>query len=79
MMSPEQFCYWIQGLMECKGENDLLTLKETQAIRDHLAIVFTKVTPDRSEPSEGEKRAKRLREARERGISNAISQTKRIC
>ena len=48
MMTPEQFCYWLQGMIECKSEGDFFTLRETQAIRDHLSIVFTKVTPDRT-------------------------------
>lgn len=42
-MTPEQFCYWLQGRLEMSKEP--LTPKETQIIRDHLATVFTKVTP----------------------------------
>ena len=45
-ISPEQFCYWLQGMLECKPEGDLLSLRETKAIRDHIALVFTKVTPE---------------------------------
>lgn len=87
-MTPEQFCYWIQGLLECKSDGDFLSLKETQAVRDHLALVFTRITPDRTEeltPEQEEalrlqaERDKRKREFRERQISNAISATKRIC
>lgn len=83
-MTPEQFCYWIQGLLECKTGDEPLSLKETQAVRDHLAIVFTKVTPDRSgELTTEQQKAlhfqKRKEDFRERQISNAISQTKRIC
>jgi D-aminopeptidase len=85
-MTPEQFCYWLQGLMECRNEGDFLTARETAAIKDHLALVFTKVTPDRSEdveltPEQIEEglRAKRKAAFREKNLSNAISQTKRIC
>ena len=44
-MTPEQFTYWIQGFIEI---NDPKTIgeKETQIIKDHLATVFNKVTPN---------------------------------
>jgi hypothetical protein len=66
-MTPEQFCYWLQGLLECKSEGDFLTLAETRSVRDHLATVFEKRTPDRRE------------KLRERQITEAIHQTRRIC
>ena len=44
-MTPEQFTYWLQGFIEI---NDPKTIeeKETQIIKDHLATVFKKVTPN---------------------------------
>lgn len=44
-MTPEQFTYWLQGFIEI---NDPKTIgeKETQIIKDHLATVFNKVTPN---------------------------------
>lgn len=48
-MTPEQFCYWLQGRLEMSKEP--LTPEETQIIRDHLATVFTKVTPDHQDRS----------------------------
>ena len=42
-MTPEQFCYWLQGRLELNG--DPLTPEETQCVREHLKTVFTKVTP----------------------------------
>lgn len=46
-MNHETFCYWLQGFFELSG-NKKLTQKQVQIIKDHLALVFTKVTPDRS-------------------------------
>lgn len=42
-MTPEQFCYWLQGRAELDGSPP--TPEQWQAIREHLALVFTKVTP----------------------------------
>jgi hypothetical protein len=44
-MNPEQFCYWLQGRLEL-GEASLSDT-EVQIIKDHLKLVFTKVTPGR--------------------------------
>jgi hypothetical protein len=66
-MTPEQFCYWLQGLFECKPVGESLTLAEMMSIRDHLLTVFQKRTPDRRE------------QRRERQITDAISRTKRVC
>lgn len=45
-MTPEQFCYWIQGFAEL---NNGAVPNETQwrSINDHLKTVFNKVTPPR--------------------------------
>jgi len=43
-MSPEQFCYWLQGKFEDReGE---LEVNEILSIRNPLALVFNKVTPE---------------------------------
>ena len=44
-MTPEQFVYWLQGFMEM-AEPKNLSEKQVQMIKDHLAQVFTKKTPD---------------------------------
>lgn len=67
-MTPEQFCYWLQGMLECKSIGEHLKNSEVMSIRDHLETVFTKETPDR-----------RKQEHRERQITNAIHATRRIC
>lgn len=61
-MTPEQFCYWLQGMLECKPDGCALSARETQVIKDHMALVFTKVTPDRGElTSEQEAAMRRIR------------------
>ena len=44
-MTPEQFAYWLQGFVEIRGS--VPSAGEWEVIKDHLATVFTKVTPDR--------------------------------
>jgi hypothetical protein len=45
-MSPEQFVYWLQGFMEVANPKTL-DESQTQAIKDHLKLLFDKQTPDR--------------------------------
>jgi hypothetical protein len=45
-MTAEQFTYWLQGFAELQAAPP--SAEQWQAIRDHLALVFSKVTPDRS-------------------------------
>lgn len=42
-MSPEQFTYWLQGFAEIQSNPP--TKEQWKIIKDHLALVFTKVTP----------------------------------
>ncbi len=45
-MTPEQFTFWLQGFLEI--ENPLeLNATQTQIIKDHIALVFNKETPER--------------------------------
>lgn len=46
-MSPEAFCYWLHGLFEI-GDAKTLDAKQVKIIKDHLDLVFSKVTPDRT-------------------------------
>lgn len=43
-MTPEQFCYWLQGRCELQPDT-LPTEAEWKMIREHLQTVFVKVTP----------------------------------
>lgn len=45
-MSPEQFAYWLNGFVEL-NPNAMLTLTQWQIVKDHLALVHQKVTPNR--------------------------------
>ncbi len=42
-MTPQEFCYWLQGHLELSGEGIALTSKQTECIRRHLALVFEHV------------------------------------
>lgn len=48
-MKPEEFCYWLQGMFEL---TDAKTLDErqTELIRQHLDLVFQKVTGPKTVP-----------------------------
>ena len=43
-MTPEQFCYWLQGFVELSGDC-LPTQEQWKSIREHMQTVFQKVTP----------------------------------
>lgn len=42
-MNEREFCYWLQGLFEVGGVK-ALDEAQTQIVKDHLALVFKKVT-----------------------------------
>lgn len=46
-MSPEQFVYWLQGFAEMSPQAELSKV-QWQIVKDHLAKVFDKRTPNRS-------------------------------
>lgn len=46
-MSPEQFAFWLNGFFEIQNPKTL-DEKQTQQVKDHLALVFNKVTPERN-------------------------------
>lgn len=46
-MNAQEFTYWLQGWMELENP-DTVGPKQTQVIKDHLALVFNKKTPDRN-------------------------------
>jgi hypothetical protein len=47
-MTPEQFTYWLKGFYEL-NEPESINEKQTLIIKDHLDLVFGKVTPNRSD------------------------------
>lgn len=42
-MTPENFCYWLQGFNELNGQTP--TEDQWKSITEHLELVFKKVTP----------------------------------
>jgi hypothetical protein len=44
-MTTENFCYWLQGFAEVNRKAP--TGEQWEIIKDHLSLVFNKVTPDR--------------------------------
>jgi len=46
-MSPQDFCYWLQGYLELAGANKVGP-QQVQMIKDHLNLVFEKKTPNRT-------------------------------
>lgn len=51
-MTPEQFCYWLQGFVELRsGQTGAgLTEKQWIVLKDHLTEVFKKQTPSYQTP-----------------------------
>ena len=45
-MTPENFCYWLQGYIELENPGKI-SAEKTQVIKDHLNLVFKKETPNR--------------------------------
>lgn len=65
-MTPEQFCYWLQGRAELDPVPP--TPEQWQSIREHLDLVFDKVTPPIElkpplDPVSGIERRARIRRA----------------
>ena len=54
-MTPEQFCYWLQGFISA-NPCDQLSATQWTIVRDHLALVFNKITPDRVEVTSDERK-----------------------
>lgn len=48
-MTPEQFAYWLKGFVEIQNP-ETLDKDQLQIIKDHLELVFDKVTPVRLPP-----------------------------
>ena len=39
-MTPEQFCYWLQGFYELSGEEVTMSAAQVAVVRSHLGLVF---------------------------------------
>lgn len=47
-MTSEAFAYWLKGFFEISDAKEI-SEKQVQIIKDHLDLVFHKVTPNRNE------------------------------
>jgi len=52
IMTPENFCYWLQGYIELENPGKI-SAEKTQVIKDHLNLVFKKETPVRNRIFDG--------------------------
>lgn len=60
-MTPENFAYWLKGFIEI-SETKTLNEKQTQIIKDHLDLVFNKVTPTYDTISETQENKENVKE-----------------
>lgn len=44
-MTEREFCYWLQGFFEMRPDAEPISGEQSKAIKEHLALVFTKITP----------------------------------
>lgn len=51
-MTPQDFTYWLQGFIELQNP-EKINKQQTQMIKDHLGLVFTKVTDTTEHPHRG--------------------------
>ena len=49
-MTTEQFAYWLKGFFEIENPQGPLDERKVKIIKDHLDLVFHKITPDRDIP-----------------------------
>lgn len=78
-MTPEQFCYWLQGFIEIASD-DLKNIdeKRIQIIKDHLDLVFHKVTPDRRQVlTEEIEKAKAVKKKRTAALDEVVDEIQR--
>lgn len=69
-MNYEQFAIWLHGFLEISNA-ETINKQQTQIIKDHLALLFEKKTPDRQKKEETDieriqKHIKRLQEEMEK-------------
>jgi hypothetical protein len=49
-MTPENFCFWLQGLFELEDPKQL-TESQTKLVKEHLELVFTTIAPQEKRDS----------------------------
>ena len=62
-MTPENFVYWLQGFFElAETQEQPLTTKQVQVIKNHIALVLNKVTPEVTDTTQLPEKSIRLEE-----------------
>jgi hypothetical protein len=69
-VTPEQFCYWLQGFAELNTH--VPNEEQWEMIQEHLNTVFEKVTPDRKKSKQV------LNEKKPMTIDEAIEEMKKM-
>jgi hypothetical protein len=64
-MTADQFVFWLQGLFEL-SDTKTLDARQVTIIKEHLDLVFGKVTPEHKDNGEF------MRELEKAGFKNAI-------
>jgi hypothetical protein len=49
-MTPEQFCYWLQGFIELTDGSTPPNVFQWKNVQEHLKLVFEKATPPLRSP-----------------------------
>ena len=73
-MTPENFCYWLQGFLELRkntnSAHDAMTLEQVEIVQEHLRLVFTKVTGNPSFDELTKSLSKELKESEHKKPQN---------
>ena len=44
-MTEKEFCRWLHGYFELGGEDATLTEEQVEVVKEHLKLIYKKVTP----------------------------------
>jgi hypothetical protein len=64
-MTPQNFCYWLNGFFEISGSVKSLSTEQINMIKAHLRLVFR----DSIDPSMGDKEHQNILNAMHQGIA----------
>ena len=50
-MTPQEFCYWLNGYFDLAGDDTSMTDEQIQCVKEHLELVFQqKINPVEYKP-----------------------------
>jgi len=73
-MTSENFCYWLQGLLELTPDLTTLNAAQVKMVRDHLGYVFTHMAPKAATTPPGNFDLRKALEAQQAVTNPAIGQ-----